>query len=113
VDYCPLGSRERLRNPRRRNPELPGRVGEGEPEVRHEVHRQTSPHCRDPAPAAPRPEFLQPELGLPTLAANERLGLAEPVCPGPLRLLPRIAGERALGDVVAFVNLRFHLSQDL
>jgi hypothetical protein len=97
VDYCPLGSRERLRNPRRRNPELPGRVGEGEAELGHEVDCQVRPHGRDPALAAPHPEFLQPELGLPTLVANERLGLAEPVCPGRLRLLPRIAGERALG----------------
>jgi len=91
VDFRPLGSRDRLRNPRCGNAELPCRVGEGEPEPGHEVDRQVRPHGRDPAPPAAHPELLQTEPGLPAPAANERLGFAEPLSPGPLRLLPRIA----------------------
>ncbi len=46
---------DRFRNPRRGDPELSRRLGEGEPETRHEVHRQASPHGRDPAPPTPHP----------------------------------------------------------
>ena len=46
VDGWPLGSRDRLRHPRGGDPELPHRLGEGEPEARHEVDRQRTPATR-------------------------------------------------------------------
>jgi len=92
VDLWSFCSRDRFCNPRRGDPELSRPVGEGEPEARHKVHRQPRPHRRDPAPSAPHPELLQANLLPPTPLANERLGLSQPVAPGLLRLLPRIAG---------------------
>ena len=67
--FCPC---DRLGNPRRRDPELPRRLGEGEAESGDQSHRQAAPHGRDPA-AAPHPELFEPE-GRPA-AAHERLRL--------------------------------------
>ena len=44
VEIWLLRSRDRFRNPRRGDPELPRRVGEGQPELPHEVDRKLRPH---------------------------------------------------------------------
>ena len=92
VELLLLRSRDRLRNPRGGDPELSRRLGKGEPEPRHEVHRQLGSHGGDPAPATPQLELRHTALGLPAPAATERLGLLQPLGPGWLRLLQRIAG---------------------
>ena len=46
--------RERLRDPRGRDTEVPCRVGGREAEVGDEVYGQLGPHGSDPAPAAPK-----------------------------------------------------------
>ncbi len=57
------------------------------------------PHGRNPAPPAPHPELLQTVLGLPAVAANERLDFMEPLPPSPLPLLPSIArGQHSLHE---------------
>ena len=90
VDIWLFGTGDRLRNPRREDPKLPGRLGEEEAELGHEVDGQARPQGRDRSPPTLEPEFGQVDPGLPTRAANVRLGVADPVRPGALGLLPGI-----------------------
>jgi len=71
--FCPC---DRLGTPRRRDPELPRRLGEGEAESGDQGHPQASPHGRDPAAAAaPHPEPFEANVRPPAAAAHERLRL--------------------------------------
>ena len=65
VDFWPLGSRDRFRNPRCGDSELARRLDEGEPGPRHEVHRQLGSQGGDPASASPNLELCQPDPGMP------------------------------------------------
>jgi len=51
VDFSPLRSRDRSRNRRRGEGEMPRRLSEGKSEGRHEVNRRRKPQGGDPTPA--------------------------------------------------------------
>jgi len=53
ADLSHVDSGDRFRDPRGGDAQGTGRIGQAEPELRHEVHRELRSHRRDPA-AAPR-----------------------------------------------------------
>jgi hypothetical protein len=59
VNWCLLGARDRLGDPRGGDAELARRVGEGQTDLGHELDGQGAPDGSDPAPATPLVEFRQ------------------------------------------------------
>jgi len=82
----------RFGDPRRADADVPRRIRQGQPKLRHEVDRRLGPHGRDPVPPAPPLEFRHADLRPPILIQRERRkalpGLSNPGISSACLLVP-------------------------